>query len=163
MSTEITQITVGRTRVGIVGLRFVFEEVRQLGLEDESRCKEELVRRVKRQNYIPARAEGEYAQALWREYRRWRGGKVEEEVTAGLVIKVLGPGCYACDKLMEDVRAVLSEMGLAADLEHVRDPQQIGQYGMVGVPALVINNKVKLSGRLPSKRQLQELLAAAVK
>lgn len=163
MSEELTQVNVGGTSIGLLGLRGVFAEVQQPGLDDETRCREEILRRVKKQNYIPSSADQKYSQALWREYRRRRGETIAEEASAGLVIKILGPGCYACDKLREDVVEVLAEMGLAADVEHVRDTKRIGQYGMVGIPALVINNKVKLSGRVLPKRRLKEMIAAEVK
>ncbi|UCE08694.1 MAG: thioredoxin family protein [bacterium] len=73
-------------------------------------------------------------------------------------ILVLGPGCYSCDKLMEDMKAVLAELNIAADLEHVRDKKEIGRFGMVGTPALVINRKVVLSGRTLPRNQLKKLI-----
>ncbi len=57
----------------------------------------------------------------------------------------------------------LAEMGLATDVQHMRDTKRIGQYCMVGIPALVINNKVMLSGRVLQKRQFKEMIAAEVK
>ena len=78
-------------------------------------------------------------------------------------VKVLGQGCPSCDKLEQDVMAVLAELGLAADLEHVRDIRAIAAYGVMGSPALVIDGKVVAAGKIPSKNQLKEWLKAASK
>jgi hypothetical protein len=59
--------------------------------------------------------------------------------------------------------AVLAEIGLAADLEHVRDIREIAFYGVMGSPALVIDSKVVAAGKIPSKNQLKEWLKAASK
>ena len=47
-------------------------------------------------------------------------------------IKVLGPGCPNCEKLEQDVMELITELKLAADLEHVRDPVAISGYGVMG-------------------------------
>jgi predicted DsbA family dithiol-disulfide isomerase len=59
--------------------------------------------------------------------------------------------------------AVLAEIGLAADLEHVRDIREIAAYGVMGSPALVVDGKVVAAGKIPSKNQLKEWLKAASK
>ncbi|MBI5578395.1 MAG: thioredoxin family protein [Deltaproteobacteria bacterium] len=76
-------------------------------------------------------------------------------------IKVLGPGCPSCDKLEQDLMAVMAELNLPGDLEHVRDVKEIACYGVMGNPALVIKGKVVAAGRVPSKSQLKEWLRAA--
>jgi protein-disulfide isomerase len=57
--------------------------------------------------------------------------------------------------------AVMTEMNLAADIEHVTDPAEIGNYGLAGTPALVINGEVKAVGTMPKKAQLEALLSDA--
>ncbi|MBW1782998.1 MAG: thioredoxin family protein [Deltaproteobacteria bacterium] len=75
-----------------------------------------------------------------------------------MVIKVLGQGCVECDRLERDLMEVMAEMGLAADLEHVRDIKEIGKYGVMGMPALIINGKVMSVGRVPPKAKLEAWL-----
>ncbi|MBW2172681.1 MAG: TM0996/MTH895 family glutaredoxin-like protein [Deltaproteobacteria bacterium] len=77
-------------------------------------------------------------------------------------IKVLGPGCARCDKLEREAMEVMSEMELPGDLEHVRDVKEIGRYGVMGTPALVINGKVVCVGKVPSKEEIKEWLSEAV-
>ncbi|MBU1163596.1 MAG: thioredoxin family protein [Proteobacteria bacterium] len=75
-----------------------------------------------------------------------------------LEIKVLGPGCSQCDMLDKILIEVLSEMKILADMEHIRDIREIGKYGVMGTPALVINGKVMSVGKVPSKEKLKEWL-----
>jgi hypothetical protein len=53
---------------------------------------------------------------------------------------VLCIGCARCNQLENDVRDLLSEMKIAAKLDHVTDTKEIAQYGLLGSPALIINN-----------------------
>jgi hypothetical protein len=48
-----------------------------------------------------------------------------------------------------------------ADIEHIRDFKEIGRYGVMGIPALIINGKVISVGKIPTKRQLAEWLTDA--
>ena len=72
----------------------------------------------------------------------------------GLEIKVLGAGCVVCDSLENEVMEALTEMSLAAELEHIRDGDQIAEYKVKGTPALIINGKVMCSGTTPSKNEI---------
>ena len=53
------------------------------------------------------------------------------------------------------LRDVMAEMNLAGDLRHVTDVKEIGQYGVMGVPALIINGKVVAVGSVPEKKKIQ--------
>ncbi len=68
-------------------------------------------------------------------------------------------GLLGLNEIFEEVQK-LSQLDLAADVEHVRDLNRIGEFGLVATPALVINNKVKASGRAPAKSKLKEMIAA---
>ena len=76
-------------------------------------------------------------------------------------IKVLGPGCTSCNKLEQDLIAVMSEMDMPADIEHVTDIAEIGSYGVMGTPVLVINREVKAVGSVPPKPKLKQWLQDA--
>ena len=99
--------------------------------------------------------------ALVREFRRQLGQIVPEEKTEGLVIKVLGQGCANCRELTRRIMDIMSELNLAADLEHVTDIKEIARYGVLGSPALLINGKVLSVGTVPSKKQLADWLKQA--
>ncbi len=75
-------------------------------------------------------------------------------------IKIMGSGCAKCKKLEELTRNVVDELKLQADIKKEEDFATIMEYGIVRTPALVINDKVVLSGRLPSQGELRDLLTA---
>lgn len=75
-----------------------------------------------------------------------------------LEIAILGPGCYSCNKLEQDVMSVLSETGIQASLIHVTDPKMMAQYGILPTPALIINGKVKSVGINPTKSSIKKWL-----
>ncbi len=101
---------------------------------------------------------GDYERALFREFRKFLGEKVEEKRSGFLEVAILGPGCYSCNKLEQDVMAVFSETGIQAALNHVSDPSLMAQYGILPTPALIINGKVKSSGSVPSKPMIKKWL-----
>lgn len=156
---DVTQIRINQQSVGLIGLKQVMEEIAQEYAErrdDEIRT--ELVRRVSRQNYIPDHGKEAYGQGLLREFRKFLGRPYEEDLPEGLEIKVLGPGCARCDNLEKEVMEALAEMTLPAAVEHVTDVREIGSYGVMGTPALVINGKIVSVGTVPSKAKIKEWL-----
>lgn len=159
---DVTQIMVGGHRVGIIGLKPVLEAVAQeLRGRPDKEIKAELMTRLGKSNYIVPSAEAAYEKAFFREYKKSIGEPIPEDPSGPLQVKVLGPGCPSCDKLEQDLMAVMAELKLSADLDHVRDVKEIASYGVMGNPALVINGKVVAVGRVPSKSQLKEWLKTA--
>ncbi|MFH1983730.1 MAG: thioredoxin family protein [Pseudomonadota bacterium] len=156
----VTQIQIGAHRVGLVGLMEAFEAI---ALDDTDRSDaviaHALIERLSRENYIPAHVHTGYGAALVREFRRYLGQAVAETEPEVISVRVLGPGCAQCDRLMADVVAVLSELNLPADVEHVRDMKAIAGYGVMGVPALVVDNRVLFSGGSPPRQALRDALA----
>lgn len=73
-------------------------------------------------------------------------------------IKVLGTGCAKCKSLEKLTNEVIAETGVAATIEKVEDIFKIMQFGVISTPALVIDKKVVLSGRLPSATELKEII-----
>ena len=151
-------VLVGNTQVGLIGLKEIFEESKSQRRESESALKQMLVEKAGNKNYIPNSAKGDYEKALLREFRKFLGGKVEEESTGFLEVAILGPGCYSCNKLEQDVMAVLSETGIQASLNHVTDPKLMAQYGILPTPSLIINGKVKSKGTIPPKSMIKKWL-----
>jgi hypothetical protein len=146
-------VLVGNTQVGLIGLKEIFEELKGQKRESESALKEMLIERTGKKNYIPHSVKEEYAKALFREFKKSLGEKVEEEKGGFLEVAILGPGCYSCNKLEQDVMAVLSETGI-----HITEPKLMAQYGILPTPALIINGKVKSKGTLPSKSIIKKWL-----
>ena len=71
-----------------------------------------------------------------------------------MLIKILGSGCAKCERLERLTREVVAELGLTARFEHVREMDRIMAYPVMTTPALVVDEVVKVSGRLPSKAEL---------
>lgn len=69
-------------------------------------------------------------------------------------IKVLGKGCPKCQRLEELAREAASEVGVEATFTKVKDMDVIMAYGVVMTPALVIDEVLKCSGRLPQKSEI---------
>ena len=74
-------------------------------------------------------------------------------------IKILGPGCPSCKALEKTVFNSLAELDIAADVSKVEDIVKIMGYGIMHTPALVINGKVVMSGRVPSASEVKEVLS----
>jgi small redox-active disulfide protein 2 len=157
---DITQISLGKFRVGITGLKAAIEEIKSWRGRPEEEIAQALLARLKAGNYIPAASQDDYKRAFLREFKKALGEKVAEE-RSGLSIKILGPGCPACDRLEQTVMGVLGELGLPAAVEHVRDMKEIAALGIMGLPALLINDEVKVVGQVPTKAMLTKWLAAA--
>ncbi len=75
-------------------------------------------------------------------------------------IRVLGTGCPKCKALEKAVNDSVSELSLQADVSKVEDIMEIMQFGVMQTPALVINGKVVLSGRLPNSKELKNILTS---
>ena len=161
-SDEITQIKVGGSRIGIIGLKAILSEVAETDAArtDEEICTE-LLKRLNKCNYIPDSSKDKYGQAFLKEFKKLTGQPFEDSDPDEVEIKVLGPGCASCNKLEQDLIAVMTEMGMAADLEHITDIAEIGSYGVMGTPALVINREVKAVGSVPPKPKLKKWLQDA--
>jgi small redox-active disulfide protein 2 len=152
---EVTQIRVGNSPVGVVGLKRVLEDMAETyGERPDQEIIEELLNRLSKRNYIPEKVKDSYGKAFLREFKEFLGKPLKEEPREGIEIKVLGPGCAQCDRLEQELMQVMAETGIMADIEHVRDIKEIGTYGVMGTPALIINGKVKSVGSVPLKSKM---------
>ncbi len=159
---DVTQIRIAGSPVGIIGLGSVMEEMAgEYEDRPDPEVKEELLNRLSKRNYVPPKVREDYGKAFLREFKKFLGKPVEEETPDGIRIKVLGPGCVQCDRLEQDLMQIMSETGIVADIEHVRDIKEIGRYGVMGTPALLINGQVKSVGKVPLKSKMIEWLKEA--
>ncbi len=76
-----------------------------------------------------------------------------------MIFKVLGTGCSSCKVLEKVTIQAVSEMGLTASVIKEEDIQKIISYGVMRTPALVLDEKVILYGRVPSLKELKELIS----
>ncbi|MFC1867654.1 thioredoxin family protein [Thermodesulfobacteriota bacterium] len=156
-SSDIIKLKVGKNIVGVIGLTIVMEDLAEGYAEKpDDLVRQELLTRVSKKNYIPDHAREDYGRAFLREFRKYLGQHYEENPSDLLEVKVLGQGCAQCDQLEKEVMTVLAEMDLAADIEHVKDVKEIGRYGVMGMPALIINGKVMSVGKVPPKNKIKQ-------
>lgn len=71
-----------------------------------------------------------------------------------MLIKILGSGCAKCNRLEQLTKESVAELGLTATFEHVTEMDEIMAYPVMSTPALVIDEVVKVSGRMPSKLEI---------
>ena len=159
---EIKQIMINDHLVGIVGLDDIIKKTAetQRGKSDDD-IKKILLSEIAVNNYVPSKARDVYGHALLREFKLAQGIPVDEEPSQGLNIAVLGTGCARCSQMENDIRDLLSEMKIAANLHHITDLKEIAHYGLLGFPALVINNKVLSVGEVPPKSKIRQWIIEA--
>lgn len=151
-------VLVGNMRVGLIGLKGIFEELKSEKDKPDAALKQVLVEKVIRENYIPPSTREEYEKALFREFKNFLAEKVEEEHGEFLEIVIFGQGCYSCNRLEQDILSLLSETGIQASFNHITDPALMSQYGRLTMPALMINGKIKSQGTLPIKSVIKKWL-----
>ncbi len=74
-------------------------------------------------------------------------------------IKILGSGCAKCQSLAKAAHDAVEQLGRQADFEKVTDPGEIASWGVMATPALVIDDEVVVSGRVPTVNDIMKLLA----
>ena len=74
-------------------------------------------------------------------------------------LKILGSGCANCQRLTSLTEQAIAELGIDAQVENVTDYSQIAAYGVMSTPALVLDERVLMAGRIPARSSLVELLA----
>lgn len=75
-----------------------------------------------------------------------------------LDIKVIGPGCANCTKLADLCREVVEEINLEAEIQKITDTDEFWKYGIMLTPGLVVNGKILVQGKLPTKKTLENWL-----
>ena len=73
-------------------------------------------------------------------------------------IKILGTGCAKCKTLEKLTREVVEQNGIEATITKVEDIVEIMKYGIMSTPALVVDEKVEIKGRVPSLDEIKKVL-----
>lgn len=74
-------------------------------------------------------------------------------------IQILGTGCPKCKALTQNAETAAKEMGIEHQIEKVTDINEIMKFGVMMTPALAVDGRVKVIGRVPSPEQIKQLLA----
>ena len=81
------------------------------------------------------------------------------EVKDGICcIKVLGAGCKSCREQYENARKAVEEMGLSVEVEYITDMEKVMAYGVMSMPAIVVNEKVVSMGKVLKAADVEKLL-----
>ncbi len=72
-----------------------------------------------------------------------------------MIIKVLGPGCANCKRLEKNVQTAVKDLGKEVTIEKVTDFKEITKYGVMSTPALVIDEELKVSGKVPKPEEIK--------
>ncbi len=80
-----------------------------------------------------------------------------------LDIKILGTGCAKCQNLYQLTNEVVTENNIQATIEKVEDIEKIMEYEVMNTPALVVDNKVVVKGRVPNKTEILEFISSGKK
>lgn len=75
-----------------------------------------------------------------------------------MVIKILGKGCANCKKLEQNAKQAILELGVDATVEKVQDIKEIVGYGVMRTPALVVDDQVKVVGKVASVEEIKDIL-----
>ncbi len=154
-------LKIGKASIGLIGLDIALNKALadKINLDDAPQY---LFDAVKGKNYIPTGMADKYKGALLREYKKLLGMETEED--RDLIIRIFGTGCITCTGLRDAVIDAMMKANVAADIDMIHDPDEIGRHGILATPALMINGQVKIAGIHPTPVQLTEwLLAAASK
>ena len=73
-------------------------------------------------------------------------------------IKVVGPGCERCKKTEKRIQEIIEETGIDATVVKVTDVMEIALYGIFQTPAVVIDQEVQCTGKVPEKDHIKEWL-----
>jgi small redox-active disulfide protein 2 len=77
-----------------------------------------------------------------------------------MTITILGTGCSTCQTLEVNTEQALEEISLDVTVEKIEDMEEIMSYGVMSMPALVIDGDVKVSGRVPTPDEIVDLVEA---
>ncbi len=151
-------LQVGAVSVGLIGLDVAFTRILaqpELAIET---AVNQVYAEIARQNYVPVLAADKYRQALAQEILRLRGGQTRAK--SHLEVRILGTGCVSCNNLQKLMIEIVADRGIKADIFQIHDLDEIGRFGVLQTPALIINGQVKSLGRIPSRAQIEDWLLA---
>jgi len=145
-------IRIGTANIGLLDLDTALNKAASKNLTPEEAA-DFLFNIISQKNYIPSGLEKQYRDGLLSEYKKHM--QIEINAPGNLVVRIFGSSCISCNKLQSLLINILDEMELAADIEQIHDPDEIGRYGIVHTPALIINGTIKCHGYMPARAQVE--------
>jgi len=76
-------------------------------------------------------------------------------------IEILGPGCPKCHNTEENVKKALSELNKTADVIKISDINAIIEKGVIQTPAVIINDKITIQGKIPTVEEVKKIIQEA--
>ncbi|HCJ66176.1 MAG TPA: thioredoxin family protein [Elusimicrobia bacterium] len=76
-------------------------------------------------------------------------------------IQVAGPGCMRCQMTEKNVRDACAQLNLAAEVSHVYDVREYAKLGVMMTPAVIVDGKVLISGKVPTVEELKKILSSS--
>ena len=73
-------------------------------------------------------------------------------------VKVLGAGCKTCHEQYENAKAAVRALGLNVEVEYITDMEKVMEYGVMSMPAIVVNDEVVSMGKLLKAAEVEKLL-----
>ena len=73
-------------------------------------------------------------------------------------IKVLGAGCKSCHEQYENAKAAVQALGLNVEVEYITDMEKVMEYGVMSMPAIVVNDQVVSMGKVLKAADVEKLL-----
>lgn len=73
-------------------------------------------------------------------------------------IKILGPGCPKCKTTFEVVKKAVEQSGIMAEITKVEDLEGMMKYNILTTPVVVVNEEIKIKGRVPTVEEIKNLL-----
>lgn len=81
-----------------------------------------------------------------------------KEINGICCVKVLGAGCASCHQMYENAKEAVKSIGVAIEVEYITDLQKVMEYGVMTVPALVVNDKVVSAGKVLKTAEIENYL-----
>lgn len=75
-----------------------------------------------------------------------------------MIIKILGAGCAKCEEVEKNLKIVIEELNIDAQIEKVEDLVEIVKYGVMTTPTLIIDGEIKFMGKVPSVKEIKKIL-----
>ncbi|MEO0098968.1 MAG: thioredoxin family protein [candidate division WOR-3 bacterium] len=74
-------------------------------------------------------------------------------------IQIAGPGCPRCQATEKNLKDACAELGIAADISHLYDIKEFAKLGVLMTPAVIIDGKVVISGKVPTVEEIKKILS----
>lgn len=81
-----------------------------------------------------------------------------EKVDGICCIKVLGAGCKSCHEQYENAKKAVENLGLNVEVEYITDMEKVMSYGVMSMPALLVNDKIVSVGKVLKPKEIEKLL-----